>query len=88
LLEYFDKIISLDIISINTSKELFNFSKNYGDVSFLLIDRDDQQASYECLTLIAKEYKPLFYFGFMPLAKYKNNFNASVPAILVKHLVI
>jgi hypothetical protein len=87
ILEYIDKLASPDIVNIQTSKELINFSKNHGDVSFLLIDKDITISTYyKCYERAARYYKPLFYFGYMSVSKYRNNFNVEVPALVVIYL--
>jgi thioredoxin-like negative regulator of GroEL len=86
LLEYIDKINSPSLVQLKSNKELFNFSKNYGDVSFLFIDNDDNSQIYKCFEIISENplYKPVFYFAFMNSNKFRNDYNIKLPAVLVK----
>lgn len=96
ILEYVDKINSKTIKEILKQKELNDFSKNYGDVSFLLVDDGDmvdlnlnedkkniKNILLKCYEEIAEQYKPLFYFAYMDQKKYYNYYNLKFPAIIV-----
>jgi hypothetical protein len=82
-LEYVDKIISNSIIELNTMKAFLDFTKNYGDVSFVLIDDEESN----CYQDIAEQYKPVYYFGFIKKNIFKNNYNIQLPAIIVILLI-
>ena len=82
LLEFVDKLISKDIITLKSMKAIFNFSKNYGDVSFLLID-EENTIFYKCFENTAQILKPMFYFAFIKKSLYRNVYNIKLPAIIV-----
>ena len=85
LLEYTDKILSESVIEIKSNKEKINFSKNYGEVSFMLVDEDTSSIPYKCLLSIADSplYKPLFYFAYMSKRNFRNESGINLPAIIV-----
>lgn len=89
LLEYIDKIDTPAITEIKNNKEMLNFSKNNGDVSFLLVEPVSRSGSkkrsayYKCYEQLAEMYKPLFYFGFMREDSFRNEYNIRIPAVLV-----
>jgi len=96
ILEFIDKINSKTIKEISSNKELIDFSKNYGDVSFLYIDnggldeyalnednKNSKMKLLKCYEDLAEYYKPVFYFGYMDKNKYKNHYNIKLPGIIV-----
>ena len=96
LLEFIDKINSPTIKELKKSKELTDFNKNYGDVSFLLIDEGGlndfeinenikimKEMILECYEKVAEKYKPIFHFAYMSQRKYPNFYNINLPAIIV-----
>jgi hypothetical protein len=95
LLEYIDKINSPTIKELKKTKDLTEFNKNYGDVSFLLVDENElnnfeinenhkilKEIILNCYNKFAENYKPLFYFAYMSHRKYPNFYNINLPAII------
>lgn len=87
LLEYVDKVNSPSIVYIKSNKEIKKFSENYGDVSFLLVDKDDYESSliFKCFDKLANsaEYKPLFYFAYIKKSIFRNENDIKLPAVIV-----
>ena len=93
ILEYIDKIsYSFNenaLIKIKSMKELNKFSKNFGDVSFTLILKDnDIEINNNLITCYNNyahlpEYLPRFYFSYIYSSKFKNNYNMRIPTILM-----
>ena len=99
ILEYVDKINSPLIRELEKIKNLNDFSKNYGDVSFLFVDYGDLEDYnldenkknvktnlLKCYKKIAEKYKPVFYFAYVNKKKYRNYYNIKLPAIIVNFI--
>jgi hypothetical protein len=75
------------VINIKKFKEIPKFSSDYGDVSFMLIDKENFKDSelFECFEKLAEnaEYKPLYYFFYIEMNKYKNYNDIKLPAVVV-----
>jgi len=86
ILEYIDKLQSPNIKLLQSLVEANEFSANYGDVSFILFDHNNDTDSYECLDKLAGDkFKSDFYFGYVPLEfANRNTSEMQTPRIQVK----
>lgn len=85
-LEFIDKLTDKALIKTLSNRELNDFSNNYGDVSFVLIHSSKEDKLYECFVQFAEEYKPNYYFGYIPSNKFNNINNIKLPGIIVNKL--
>ena len=79
ILEFIDKIENgSGIQQLHNIEDLKKFYENYGDVSFLMIDKANNSNSYhednmnyKCLKFLSEEkYKSEFYFGYYNILNY------------------
>ena len=92
ILEYIEKIshsLSLKpLIKLSSMKAVNRYSKNYGDVSFLLIINDDDDSNEELLNCyrhyaLSYEYIPRYYFAYIYSSHYSNNYDMKIPSIVM-----
>ena len=94
LLEYIYKISDIimnkkTLVYIKNMKNLNKFSKNYGDVSFLLIlDENENKETENLLKCYEKlsrnvNYLPRYYFGFIYSENFQNFYNMKIPSIVL-----
>lgn len=96
IVEYVDKLNSETIKEIQTQKEFLDYSKNFGDISFLLVaegaldefalNEDNKSIKMQllkCYEDIADYYKPVFYFAYMEKKKFRNFYDVKLPALIV-----
>jgi thiol-disulfide isomerase/thioredoxin len=63
LLEFIDKVSSPPILLLE-EKALRHFSNNYGEITFMILEEDEQSEFFQCVKRLAEdEYLPLLYFG-------------------------
>ena len=84
LLEYFDKLLSPLITPVDES-QINHFSNFYGEVSFLVVSKDDDSNFMKCIKQIANDYLPYLYFGHLKKIIYttKSGLNLTSPSIFV-----
>ena len=85
MLEFIEKITSSPIIKLK-KKGIENFSKNYGEVNFLLLEKDENSQFYKCILNLAEtEYLPLLYFGHIKTNTYQTLTGKTLnsPALIV-----
>lgn len=96
-MEFIDKVNSPTIKELKKSKELTDYNKNYGDVSFLLVDEGElnnfeinednrilKENLLDCYNKVAEKYKPVFHFAYMSHRRYSNFYNVNLPALIVR----
>ena len=94
LLEYLLKISDIilnksPLVYIKNMKNLHKFSKNYGDVSFLLIlnknETQETENLLECYKQLSKNvnYITRYYFGFIYSENFQNFYNMKIPSIVM-----
>jgi len=73
ILELVDKLLSPNIIKLESDNEIQTFSKDYGENAFILYDNSHTSPFYKCVNKIAGElYKADLYFGYVDLNSYNS----------------
>lgn len=88
ILEYIDKIGSKPLIKLSSMKSVNKFSKDHGDVSYLLIMssiKDENEELLSCYSSIAllPFNRPQYYFAYINEKHFHNHYDMKIPSILL-----